>query len=81
MPKNNMTYHILEETERGYVLRQSVANFSTLKKTCKPDKPRWIVFSRRITLDNLSSIGMPNGFYWDGYQFVDQTMPVKAIIR
>jgi hypothetical protein len=79
-PKNNMTYHVFEETLDGYRLVKSYERESTMKRSMKPNQPRWIIWTRRVTLENFSSIGAPNGYRFDGYDFVTETMPVRPLI-
>lgn len=78
--KNNMRYHVFEQLENGYRLVKSYANESSMRRAMKPDQPRWIVWTRQVTLDNFSAIGMPNGYFWDGYNFVEKNMPVLHLL-
>ena len=77
--KNNMCYHIFQETDEGYRHVKSFANEHTMRRYMRPDKPVWIIWTRQVTLDNFSSIGMPNGYYWDGCNFIERVMKVRPL--
>jgi hypothetical protein len=76
-----MNYHAIEQTEQGDRIVKSYASQGRMWQGLKPNKPRWIIFCQRSTLDGFSSIGMPNTWYWNGYHMEEKRMPVLPLIR
>ena len=84
-----MIYHLLLETDEGYVLVKQYKRWASKAMMAflvhqvweKPGQKVWIIAAKPNTLENFFSIGMPNGYCWTDMGWQERTMPVKKLLK